>query len=79
MANSVTVVTASIVFIVSIIGLWSKVKYIDLPKSIVIECDFILPSYNLLFSVHLKFSYCIISLKLLTNKHSVAICAYVNT
>ena len=40
MANSVTVVTASIVFIVSIIGLWSKVKDIDLPKSIVIECDF---------------------------------------
>ena len=73
MANStsVTVVIASIVFIV---GLWSKVQDIDLPKSIVIECDFILPSYNLLFIVHLKFGYCIISLKLLTNKHSVAMC-----
>ena len=53
MANSVTVVTASTVFIVSIIRLWSKVEDIDLPKSIVIECDFILPGYNLLSIVHL--------------------------
>ena len=50
MANSVTVVTASIVFIVSIIGLWSKVEDIDLPKSIVIEYDFY--SAQLQFAIH---------------------------
>ena len=60
MANSVTVVTASIVFIVSIIGLWSKVEDIDLPKSIVIECDF--------YSAQLKFAiYCTLVVWLLYN------------